>query len=207
MYSPPAFAVNETAELHQMIRDCRSANLVTATVEGLMATFLPMFLDPSESDLGVLYGHFARANGHWKMPPMGDALAIFQGPEAYITPSWYASKQEHGKVVPTWNYTAVQVHGPMEIFDDADRLLSVVERLTRQHESGQVHPWSVSDAPAEYVEAQLRGIVGVRLTIRKLEGKRKMSQNRSEADRLGVRRGLLDSIYEADRPVAGIIPV
>ena len=132
---------------------------------------------------------------------------VFLGPEAYVSPSWYASKAEHGKVVPTWNYSAVHAIGPIEFFEDAERLLQAVDRLTKLHEDGRSHPWSVDDAPAEFIAAQLRGIVGMRMPIRRLEGKRKMSQNRPEADRLGVRNGLSESKSEMDRTVSSMIPL
>lgn len=128
------------------------------------------------------------------------------GPDAYVTPSWYASKAEHGKVVPTWNYTAVQASGPVEFFSDAERLLDVVTRLTNLHEGTRQAPWAVTDAPQAYVTAQLRGIVGLRMPIVSLQGKRKMSQNRPVADRRGVRQGLAASSRESDRIVSGLIP-
>jgi transcriptional regulator len=189
-----------------MIRSIRFANLVTAGDEGLIATPLPLLIDAQEGPYGVLYGHIARANRHWQCAPTGEAMALFTGPDAYITPSWYASKQEHGKVVPTWNYSAVHAYGPVEFFDDADRLLSVVTRLTDLHEASRTEPWAVTDAPAAFIEAQLRGIIGVRLPITRLEGKRKMSQNRNAADRAGVAKGLAASERPADRAVAALIP-
>jgi transcriptional regulator len=131
---------------------------------------------------------------------------LFTGPDAYVTPSWYATKQETGKVVPTWNYVAVHAYGTPEFFEDADRLLAVVTRLTNLHEGARERAWAVDDAPPAFIAAQLRGIVGLRLPIARLEGKRKMSQNRSEADRAGVRAGLAASEGEADRHVATLIP-
>jgi transcriptional regulator len=131
---------------------------------------------------------------------------MFGGPDAYITPSWYASKREHGKVVPTWNYVAVHAYGPVEFFDDADRLLDVVTRLTDLHEGGRAGRWAVTDAPAEYVRSQLHAIVGLRLPITRIEGKRKLSQNRPAGDREGVAAGLAESEREGDRAVAAMIP-
>jgi transcriptional regulator len=132
----------------------------------------------------VLYGHLSRANPQWKLPPLGEAMATFMGPDAYVTPSWYATKRETQKVVPTWNYIAVHAYGPVEFFEDADRLLEVVTRLTNLHEQSRAKPWAVSDAPETFIKAQLRGIVGMRLPISRIEGKWKMSQNRSAEDRV-----------------------
>ena len=206
MYVPPAFREDDLAALHAIMREARLANLVTATDEGLVATPLPLFLAPEEGPCGTLYGHLARANPHWKLPPTGDAMALFQGPDAYITPSWYSSKLEHGKVVPTWNYVAVHAYGPVEFFEDADRLHEVVTRLTNLHERPRAEPWAVTDAPEAFVRAQLRAIVGLRMPITRIEGKRKLSQNRSVADRVGVAAGLAASERASDRAVAALIP-
>ncbi|WP_114947799.1 FMN-binding negative transcriptional regulator [Microvirga calopogonii] len=207
MYIPPAFGDNDPASLHATMRASRLSNLVTATPEGLIATPLPFVLDETEGEHGVLYGHVAKANPQWKTPPIGEAMAIFMGPDAYVTPSWYATKPETGKVVPTWNYVAVHAYGPVEFFQDPERLLDVVTRLTRLHEEPRALPWAVSDAPADFIAAQLRGIVGVRLPITRIDGKRKMSQNRSEADRRGVVSGLAESEWPSERDVAKLIPV
>ncbi len=206
MYVPPAFRDDDRVSLHATIRAARLCSLVTATAEGLMATPLPMLLDDSEGAHGVLYGHIARANPQWRRAPVGEAMAIFMGPDAYVTPSWYATKQATGKVVPTWNYVAVHAYGPVEFFEDADRLLDVVERLTDLHERPRPEPWSVTDAPADFIQAQLRGIVGLRMPITRIEGKRKMSQNRSPEDRAGVAAGLANSERAADQAVAALIP-
>ena len=149
----------------------------------------------------------ARANPQWSLPPLGEAMVIYAGPDAYVTPSWYAAKREHGKVVPTWNYVAVHAYGPAEFYEDEDRLRDVVTRVTDLHEAGRAEPWKVSDAPEAYVRAQLRGIVGVRIPLTRIEGKCKMSQNRPEADRAGVAAGLAASEREGDRAVATMIPV
>ena len=205
MYLPPAFRDEELPSLHQTMRDARLANFVTSTAEGLMASPLPLFLAADEGPYGTLYGHLARANSQWKLPPSGDAMALFVGPDAYISPAWYPSKAEHHRVVPTWNYVAVHAYGAVEFFDDADRLLDVVSRLTNLHETGSKTPWSVSDAPKEFIAAQLRGIVGLRMPITRIDGKRKMSQNRSVEDRAGVVAGLNASERPSDRIVAGLI--
>ena len=206
MYIPPAFREDDLPALHAAMRGARLANLVTATDEGLTATPLPLFLEPEEGPFGTLYGHLARANPQWKLQPKGDAMALFAGPDAYISPSWYPSKEEHGKVVPTWNYIAVHAYGPAEFFDDADRLLGVVTRLTNLHEGPRARPWAVEDAPEAFIRAQLRGIVGLRMPIARIEGKRKMSQNRSAPDRTGVAAGLAASDRITDREVAALIP-
>jgi transcriptional regulator len=206
MYVPPAFREDDLAILHATMRGARLANLVTATSEGLIATPLPLFLDEAEGTHGVLYGHLARANPQWKLPPLGEAMATFMGPDAYVTPSWYATKRETQKVVPTWNYIAVHAYGPVEFFEDADRLLEVVTRLTNLHEQSRAKPWAVSDAPETFIKAQLRGIVGMRLPISRIEGKWKMSQNRSAEDRAGVIAGLSRSDRVTDRVVADLIP-
>ncbi|MGN6116832.1 MAG: FMN-binding negative transcriptional regulator, partial [Nitrobacter sp.] len=156
---------------------------------------------------GVLYGHMAKANPQWRLEPLGDALAIFAGPEAYVTPSWYATKQETGKVVPTWNYIAVHAYGPVEFFHEPERLLEAVTRLTNRQEKPRAEPWAVSDAPADFIAAQLRGIVGVRIPVARFEGKRKMSQNRPEADRIRVAAGLAASDKPQDREVAPLISI
>lgn len=205
MYLPPAFAISDNLEIYSLIRACRIANLVSSTMDGPFATPLPLFLDESEGALGTLYGHVALANPHWKLPATGDALAIFMGPEAYVSPSFYASKAEHGKVVPTWNYMSVQARGPVEFFDDPVRKLEVVTRLTNLHEGERQKPWAVSDAPEKFIEAQLRGIVGLRMEITALEGKAKMSQNRNEADRSGVAKGLGASEREMDRVASRLV--
>lgn len=207
MYTPPAFREEAPATLRQIMREARLSTLVTATTEGLIATPLPLLLNETEGEHGTLYGHVAKANPHWRASPVGDALVIFSGPDAYISPSWYASKQEHGKVVPTWNYVAVHAYGPVEFFEDAERLRDVVTRLTNRYERPREQPWAVTDAPGQFIQSQLKGIVGLRLAITRIEGKRKMSQNRPEADRRGVARGLGLSAQEGDWEVAAMIPI
>lgn len=205
MYTPPAFREDDPAVLHALMRAVRLSNFVTATAGGLMATPLPLILDEGEGEFGTLYGHLARANPQWQAPALGEALAIFMGPDAYVTPSWYAAKREHGKVVPTWNYVAVQASGPVEFFEDPARLREVVTRLTELHEGPRAEAWAVSDAPEAFVAAQLRGIVGLRMPITRLVGKRKMSQNRSAEDRAGVVAGLQQSERASDHVVADLV--
>lgn len=205
MYTPPAFREDDPFVLRQIIREARLATLVTATAEGLMATPLPLILDDNQGEHGVLLGHLAKANPQWKTPAMGEALVIFSGPDAYITPSWYATKQDHGKVVPTWNYSAVHVYGEVEFFEDRDRLHQAVSRLTDLYEQARAKPWAITDAPDNYIESQLKGIVGLRLSITRIEGKNKMSQNQPEQNRRGVAAGLAESERETDRAVASMI--
>lgn len=205
MYIPPAFRDDDRDGLLATMRAARLANFVTATGDGPLVTPLPLVIDEKEGEHGTIYGHLAKANPQWRIPPVGDGLAIFMGPDAYVTPSWYAAKQETGKVVPTWNYVSVHAHGPVEFFQDADRLLDAVTRLTTLHEGPLAVPWAVGDAPAEFVAAQLRGIVGLRMPITRLEGKRKMSQNRSAADRAAVAAGLAASERASDRAAAASI--
>lgn len=137
--------------------------------------------------------------------PLRAALAIFTGPDAYITPSWYAAKAENGKVVPTWNYVTVHAYGDLEVFDDADRLLGLVTKLTERHEGGRAEPWAVTDAPADYIQSHLKGIVGFKLTIARVEGKWKLSQNRSREDRLGVIAGLRQDAEPPESDIAELM--
>lgn len=171
MYTPAAFRQDDLAALHQQIRASRLPTLISHGSQGLLASHLPLLLEPDEGEYGTLYGHFARANPQWHDLAEGSqALVIFQGAEAYISPSWYAAKAEHGKVVPTWNYIAVHAYGQAEVFDDAERLLQLVSRLSALHEAERPQPWAVSDAPREYIDSMLRAIVGFALPIQRIEG-------------------------------------
>jgi transcriptional regulator len=191
MYVPSQFREDRVPVLHDAIDAAGLAALATVDANGLDASHVPMLLDRSAGPFGTLYGHIARPNPQWKAAAPGlPALAIFLGPDAYVTPSWYATKQETGKVVPTWNYVAVHAHGSVRFFDDEERLLALVTKLTDTREARREHPWAVSDAPAEFIRAHLKGIVGFELPIAKLEGKWKMSQNRPAEDRAGVVQGL-----------------
>ena len=206
MYLPPHFKMDELGAIHAAMRASKLATLVTATADGLIGTPLPLILSENEGDYGTLYGHVARPNPQWKLPAVGEAMAIFMGPDAYVTPSWYVTKAEHGKVVPTWNYLAVHAYGAAEFFEDADRLLDVVTRLTRLHESTRKEVWQVRDAPDDFIKAQLRGIVGFRMPITRIDAKKKMSQNRKIEDRAGVIAGLGASDNPVDHEVAAMIP-
>ncbi|HUN45523.1 MAG TPA: FMN-binding negative transcriptional regulator [Stellaceae bacterium] len=191
MYVPPHFREDQVPELHDFIRAAPLATLVSSTPAGLFASHLPLLIDPEPKPFGTLSGHLARANPHWKEATSGtEALAIFTGPQAYITPAWYVAKQETGKVVPTWNYAAVHAYGTLRFFEDEASLLRLVTRLTETHEAKRAAPWAVSDAPADFVKGMLRAIVGFELTVTRLEGKWKMSQNRPPADIERVVEGL-----------------
>ena len=191
MYVPPQFAEDRIPVLHKAIRAAGLATLVTHGSGGLVASPLPLMLDDADGAHGTLYGHLARANPQWRdADPAAEALALFMGPDAYVTPSWYATKRETGKVVPTWNYVTVHAYGPVTFFEDATELLDVVTRLTSRHEAGRAEPWATSDAPAAFIGSQLKGIVGFRMPVTRLQGKWKVSQNRPPADREGVVRGL-----------------
>ena len=203
MYLPSAFRQDDLAELHAQMQASPFALLTSAGAAGVQASHLPLLLAPDEGEFGTLYGHFARANPHWRDLQGGaEALAVFSGPDAYISPGWYPAKAEHGKVVPTWNYLAVHARGPVELIKEPERLLQIVSRLSDQHESGRERPWAVSDAPREYIDSMLRAIVGFALPIRRLEGKWKLGQNRSAADQAGVRDGLAASPSPGDRELA-----
>ncbi len=189
MYIPAHFAPDEAA-VGGLLRNHGAADLITLTAEGLVATMLPFVYVPEAGEHGALHGHLARNNDQWKLPAAGDALAIVRGPDAYITPTWYAAKVEHGRVVPTWNYVTVHVYGRLVVHDDPDWTENLVRRLTAKHEAGNAHPWSVDDAPRAFIDGQLRAIVGIELEITRIEAKAKLSQNRPEADVAGVIAGL-----------------
>jgi transcriptional regulator len=189
MYVPKQFEMGDPA-VQELLADHGAGDLITATSEGLLATLLPFVYDPSVGDRGALLGHLARTNEHWRHAPVGEAMVILRGPDAYITPNWYASKSEHGRVVPTWNYVTAHVYGELVIHDDVEWLDGLVRRLTVKHEAGQPRPWSPDDAPPAFVAGQLRAIVGIELRITRIEAKAKLSQNRPAADIDGVVQGL-----------------
>lgn len=208
MYIPGSFAERDLPTLFAFIEAHPLATLVTSTpAEGLFATHLPLVLDRTASPNGTLFGHIARANPHSRSLANGgpEALVIFTGANAYITPDWYATKQETGKVVPTWNYIAVHAYATLHLRDDPNFLRPHLEALTARHEANRPSPWHVSDAPSDFIAQQMKAIVGVELRIDRLEGKWKMSQNRSPADIDGVIDGLRGSGVPQDRAVAGIV--
>jgi transcriptional regulator len=191
MYIPRHNEETRLPILHQLIRAEPLAALITLTSTGLFASHIPMVLEPSDSGLGILRGHVSRANLQWKdRVESVDALAIFSGPQHYITPTWYAGKLEHGKEVPTWNYVVVHAYGPLQVIEDHTWLLKHLHQLTDQHEAARSAPWSVSDAPEDFVRTMMNGIVGFEMPIARLEGKWKVSQNRTPRDRQGVIDGL-----------------
>jgi transcriptional regulator len=191
MYNPPYFQEQRPEVLHQLMREHSLAALVTLGPGGLIANHVPLILYPDAGPLGTLRGHLSRMNSQWRDSlPEVPALAIFQGPSAYITPSWYPSKDAGGKVVPTYNYMVVHAHGPLQTYDDPRLLERNVRALTELHEARFTEPWSVDDAPADYVQGLLRGIIGIEITIARLEGKWKLSQNRTVEDRQGAIDGL-----------------
>lgn len=205
MYQPGGFREERLEVLHALIRAHPLATLITAGAGGLAANLVPFILADA-GDRGTLRAHIARANDQVDALRAGaETLVVFQGPEAYISPSWYPSKQEHGRVVPTWNYVVVQVQGTPRVIDDPAWIRAQIGALTQSQEGQRSRPWSVTDAPEDYVEAQLRAIVGVEIPILRIEGKWKVSQNRSAADRQGVYEGLHgEGINEAmARLVAG----
>jgi transcriptional regulator len=182
MYVPAAFTARDD-DVQQLLAHHGAADLVTAGPDGPEATMLPFVHDPGR---GALLGHFARGNDHWRRVDGQRCLVMVRGPDSYISPSWYASKAEHGRVVPTWNYVTAHVHGTAVVHDDADWLADVVRRLTDLHETGRPDPWSVDDAPERFVRGQLRAIVGVEVRIDRVDAKFKLSQNRPAADVDGV---------------------
>jgi transcriptional regulator len=191
MYIPSHFKEDRIDVLHDAIRRAGPATLVSMTEDGLFASHAPLMLDPEPSPYGTLVGHLAKANPHVRIADKAvRTLVIFHGPSSYVTPSYYAAKQEHGKVVPTWNYVAIHAYGTLESFDDRDRLLDVVTKLTVLHESPRSDPWAVSDAPDDFIAMMLRGITGIAVPIDRIEGKIKMSQNRPASDLPGLLDGL-----------------
>jgi transcriptional regulator len=165
--------------------------LVTLGASGLFASHIPMVLENDGSEFGILKGHLSRANAQWRdFVPTVDALVIFAGHQHYVTPTWYPEIKEHGKEVPTWNYVVVHAYGPLNVIQDEERLLAHVTKLTDIHEAGSPEPWKVSDAPQDFIRSQLKGIVGLEIPIQRLEGKWKVSQNRTERERQGVIEGL-----------------
>jgi transcriptional regulator len=192
MYAAKAFREERLPVLHEFIRQYSFASVISNGREGMRASHVPLILDSSRSPQGHLIGHVARANPQWRaFAECDEVLVIFQGPQAYISPNWYPSKQEHGKVVPTWNYLAVHAYGSVRVFEDPASLRGMLEALTDQHEAAQPAPWSVSDLPEGYIDDAMRSIVGFEVSLSRIEGIWKMSQNRSDADRLGAAAGLM----------------
>ena len=204
MYLPKHFEETRIDVLHALIRAHPLGALVAMTRNGLDANHIPLEVDPDPAPFGTLRGHVARANPFWRDGET-EALAIFQGPETYVSPAWYATKQETGKVVPTWNYAVVHAHGRIRFIDDRPWLRAFVEKLTNRHEASRPEPWKVTDAPADYIETQLGAIIGLEMPIARLVGKWKVSQNRPAQDRAGAVEGLAREGGEAGAAMARLI--
>jgi transcriptional regulator len=207
MYIPAHF-VADHAVVDELLAKHGAADLITLTSDGMIATMLPFAYDPAAGEHGTLYGHVARNNDQWRKPALGESLVIVRGPDAYVSPSWYAAKAEHGRVVPTWNYVTAHVYGRLVVHDDPVWVEDVVRRLTAKHEAarvavpGQAPEWAVDDAPRAFIEGQLRAIVGLELQITRIEAKAKLSQNRPVADVAGIVAGL--SARGDDRNAAAV---
>ncbi|MGL6237127.1 MAG: FMN-binding negative transcriptional regulator [Segniliparus sp.] len=189
MYIPRPFAPDEEA-VRDLLANMGSADLVTMAPSGLVATPLPFEHDPAVGEHGALIGHMARANGHWREPVQGEAMVIVRGPEAYVSPSWYPTKAEHHRVVPTWNYVTAHVYGRLVVHDDPAWAERQIRRLVERHEADSAEPWSVDHAPAAFIEQQLRAVVGVEVVISRVEAKFKLSQNQPAQNVEGVIAGL-----------------
>ncbi len=194
MYIPAHFKADDAA-VRELLANHGAADLISSTARGLIATMLPFVYEepgrsPEAGEQGRLLGHVARSNDQWREPAEGDALVIVRGPDAYVSPAWYETKREHGRVVPTWNYVTAHIYGRLVIHDDPAWVEALVRRLTAKHEAGRPTPWSPDDAPEPYFRGQLKAIVGIELPISRIEAKFKLSQNRSETDVEGVIAGL-----------------
>jgi transcriptional regulator len=199
MYTPVHFEESRVDVMHDLMRVHPLATLVTLGANGLNANHIPMLLSEIPAPLGALHGHVARANSIWRdLTPGVESLAIFQGPQAYISPSWYATKQESGRVVPTWNYAVVHAYGTLRVIEDAAWLHSQLERLTVQSETGLPEPWHVADAPSEYTGKLMGAIVGIEFVISRLEGKWKVSQNQPPANQASA----VAALQAQDTPAA-----
>lgn len=206
MYIPSAFNEDDLATLHRQIEGTRLAILVTFGSRGLQANHVPLLFNPDQGTNGTLHGHLSKANPQWREMEAGaEALVIFPGPDAYVSPTFYPSKAEHGQAVPTWNYLAIHAYGIPEVFHDAQRLRELVSILTAKHEAGRPQPWTLEDAPPDYIAKMLNAIVGFTIPITRLEGKRKLTQNRSAADIAGVQAGLAASSELNDNEIAQLM--
>ena len=202
MYQPPHFKETRPEALHGLIRTHPLGLLISNGVDGPIANAIPFLLDADIAPSGRLRAHLAKANPQWKRladNPASPVLVVFQGADAYVTPSWYETKRETGKVVPTWNYAIVQVRGTVRVIEDGEWIAQQITELTVSQEGGRSAPWAVTDAPATYIQSQIKGIVGLEIAITSIEGKWKVSQNRPVADRVGVAEGLQG---EASNPAA-----
>jgi transcriptional regulator len=205
-YLPPHFAETDTATLHALVRAHPLATWVVQHQGELLVNHLPLLLDEQQGEHGTLLGHVARANPVWQALAEGaTSVAVFTGPQAYVSPNWYPSKHAHGKAVPTWNYTTVHAHGVPQVIDDPVRVLNIVTRLTLVHEATQALPWQVADAPTDYIASLLKTIVAIELPVQRWVGKFKLSQNRSVVDQQGVAAGLRGQGTEAAARLADLV--
>jgi len=206
MYMPSHFAETRVEVLHELVRAHPFGALVVVASHGLDANHIPFEIDPRPAPLGTLRGHVARANPVWRdFSPDVEALVMFQGPHTYVSPAWYPTKREHGKVVPTWNYAVVHAHGPLRVIEDRKWLRQFVDQLTQRYEAPRAEPWKVSDAPADFIETLIGSIVGIEIQIARLAGKWKVSQNRPEQDRDGVAEGLRQQPGEMQKAMARLV--
>lgn len=189
MHVPRAFRAEES-DVRALLENIGAADLVTMTPEGLVGSYLPFHFRPDAGEHGTLVAHLGRGNGHWRLPVEGEALVVVHGPDAYVSPSWYAAKREHHRVVPTWNHVTAHVHGRLRIHDDPEWVEAQLRELTARHEAESAAPWSVDDAPRRFVEGQLKAVVGLEVVISRVEATVKMSQNRPDADVPGIVTGL-----------------
>ncbi|MFN9725922.1 FMN-binding negative transcriptional regulator [Acidovorax sp.] len=200
------FHMTDAPAMQALVRAQPLATLVIAHAGALHANHVPLYLDPTRGPHGTLVGHVARANALWPLLPQ-QAVAVFHGPQAYVSPSWYPSKAADGKQVPTWNYATAHAHGSLHAFDDTERLHAVLHTLSERHEAHRPDPWRIDDAPPDYIDKMLRAIVGIELVVERWEGVCKMSQNRTETDRAGVVQGLLAEGTPSAAEVAALVRV
>ena len=206
VYQPAYHREDDLTKQHALILACPLGLLITNGHGGLTANPVPFRLHPSLSKLGTLRAHLARANPQWRdAESLREVLVVFQDTDAYITPSWYETKRESGKVVPTWNYATVHAYGAVRVIEDREWLRQLVDDLTSTHEAGRVAPWAVADAPAEYIDQMMLAIVGIEINISRIEGKWKVSQNRSAEDQAGIVAGLLATGDERSLRMANLI--
>jgi transcriptional regulator len=203
MYLPAHFEETRTPVMHDLVRAHPLATWVVQGADALLVNHIPFLIDAERGPYGTLVGHVARANPIWKQ--LRTSVAVFQGPQAYVSPNWYPGKHAHGKAVPTWNYAVVHAHGTPRAIESHDALLDIVTRLTRVHEAGQAAPWAVSDAPPDYIDQMLKAIVGIEMPIERLVGKWKVTQNRSLPDRLGTAAGLRQQGGEQSLAMAELV--
>ncbi len=206
MYNPASFREPDLVRMHDLIRQHPLGMLISNGPAGLLASPVPFLLDADAGESGTLRAHLARANPHWQeFHDGGDCLVVFQGEQGYVTPDWYPSKAETHRAVPTWNYAMVQVRGRVTVHEDADWLRSQLTTLTAGHEGKRAQPWSLSEAPEDFIASQMKAIVGLEIAITQIEGKWKMSQNRALPDRQGVIAGLTDPADPHSQPAMGQI--